>query len=143
MQSMTTTTEIQMTLSAAQALAAKLTARSATCRATVQDTQHGPRIVFTGSPTGEHSLSIWGSSEERILAHWEGYTGRPAAVSVGSRVLFTRGMFGTWRGTVKHVGHRRTSYGARPVCYLVSFTRRNGTAGTLRCSEAAIRQVLR
>jgi len=41
----------------------------------------GDRIVFFGSSTGSHSLDYGCSSEERIQAHWTGYTSddRPAS----------------------------------------------------------------
>ena len=31
------------------------------------------RVKFTGSPTGEHSISRKHSSWDRIRAHWDGY----------------------------------------------------------------------
>jgi len=35
-------------------------------------TLRGDRVHFTGSPTGDHSISA-DSSSGRVMAHWKGY----------------------------------------------------------------------
>jgi hypothetical protein len=39
----------------------------------------GDRIRFLGGATGEHSLAIGASTEERVRAHWAGYVENAAA----------------------------------------------------------------
>jgi hypothetical protein len=74
----------------------------------------GDRIVFEGGKFGSHSLAIDVSTEERVLAHWEGYVeanGLTTAPKVGQRVSFPSAS--AWRaggfrvGTVEAVGPKR------------------------------------
>jgi hypothetical protein len=88
----------------------------------------GGAIVFSGT-TGEHRLDIGASSFERVIAHWQGFTNRPAPMLVeGARVLFRRGMYGNFTGQIAHAGrtHQDEPY------FLVRFHRVNGSKATRR-----------
>lgn len=137
-----TTTETFLTPETAQALTRKLRPEHGRVHAEVRD----GRIHFVGSPTGEHSLSISASTEERVVAHWQGYAESAyrrggacarreeesiaARLAVGDEVAFIRGMFGYWHGTVEHLGQRKT--GNRVPFAIVRFRRVNGSIGRLR-----------
>jgi hypothetical protein len=68
------------------------------------------RIVFRGG-AGEHSLDVFVSSSERILAHWEGYCEANGLLrpNVGERVMFPSGSSpdGLRYGQVVKVGTKR------------------------------------
>lgn len=55
-------------------------------------------------------------------------------IRVGQKVTFVRGMFGTWKGEVIRVGHRRNS--SQPII-TVRYQRRNGTTGHYRVIGAS------
>lgn len=72
------------------------------------------RLVFMGGPRGEHSISVSGSSPERVLAHWEGYVenaGMKVRPKAGDPVQFFSGsassMGGYRNGRVERVGRTR------------------------------------
>jgi hypothetical protein len=46
-------------------------------------TRLGERVVFTGSPTGDHSLDYEQSSASRIIAHAKGYAATAAERAEG------------------------------------------------------------
>jgi hypothetical protein len=92
----------------------------------------GDRISFEGGRHGPHSLDISTSTPERVKAHWAGYvSGSAAALKVGSKVTFSRGMFGRWPGTVRRLFRSRAPWAGGPTEALaeVGYTRKNGTFG--------------
>ena len=57
-------------------LKARLATEGATVNlGSVTLTRRGDEVVFTGSPTGKHSLDYEASSGDRIVAHAKGYVG--------------------------------------------------------------------
>lgn len=90
------------------------------------------RVVFSGGSQGEHSISLDVSSRARILAHWEGYceaNGLTAKPKPGAAVMFQRGMFGAWPGTV---------VSACPTSAVIRYKRRNGYVATTRVELPAV-----
>jgi len=72
------------------------------------------RLVFAGAETGEYSLDLSVSSEERCKAHWEGYletNGIRCAPAVGEWIIFPSGSdpTGYRHGRVLKVGPRRVT----------------------------------
>jgi hypothetical protein len=72
------------------------------------------RLVYTGCPSGEHSIDLGVSSEARAQAHWEGYLEANkirTAPAVGERINFPSGSAtgGIRSGRVVKVGPKRVT----------------------------------
>jgi hypothetical protein len=108
-------------------------------------------VVFTGGRLGEHRLGLAVSSKERIAAHFDGYVylqtmERPAGILApakpvkrlprrGDKVMFSRGMYGMWKGTVDEVYTGRATarhLGGKLRC-LIRFRMANGGYTSARC----------
>ena len=94
------------------------------------------RIVFSGAATGSHSVDVYASDPERVLAHWSGYieASRMAAPAVGQLVEFPSAS--AWRaggfryGRVVKVGTKRA---------IVSYKFKHGGEATASVPFSALR----
>jgi len=97
-------------------LAVKLasTLKKGSLHAAVVNTPDGDRIEFEGGAFGGHGIWLSCSSEERILAHWDGYcSGQPAAPAADALVEYVAIVEGSY---IENDGWSKTRTGCVGWC---------------------------